>query len=162
MPQVPFDSLPDSSRAWIFASDRPLTGPHAERLLGAVDEFLDQWAAHGAPLRCAREWRDDRFLAIGVDSRQAEASGCSIDGLFRAFQTLQREIGAQLLGGGRVFYRGADGGTRVVSRDEFEKLVESGAVSRDTPVFDTSVTTAGAYRSAFERPAAEAWTAAYF
>lgn len=162
MPQVSFDSLPDSSRLWIFASDRPLTGADAQRLLAATDEFLAQWAAHGAPLRCARDWRDDRFLAIGVDSRQAEASGCSIDGLFRAFQTLQREIGAQLLGGGRVFYRDAQGAVRVADRDAFEQLVESGAVARDTNVFDTSLTSVGTYRSAFERPAAEAWTAAYF
>lgn len=162
MPKVPFDSLPDTSRVWIFASDRPLAGASAERLLDEVDAFLDQWKAHGAALRCARDWRDDRFLAIGVDARQAEASGCSIDGLFRAFQSLQREIGTQLLGGGRVFYRDRDGAPRVATRDEFEKLVESGGVSRDTCVFDTSVTSAGAYRSAFERPAAEAWTAAYF
>ena len=45
-----------------------------------VDAFLDQWNAHGSALTCAREWRDDRFLAIGVDQSTAGASGCSASG----------------------------------------------------------------------------------
>jgi len=67
MPIVPFASLPDSARVWVFASDQPLTGAAADTLLAAVDGFLAAWRAHGLPLRCARDWRDGRFLAIGVD-----------------------------------------------------------------------------------------------
>jgi len=66
MPIVPFASLPDSARVWVFASDRELSGAAADTLLAAVDQFLSEWKAHGVPLRCAREWRDDRFLAVGV------------------------------------------------------------------------------------------------
>src|SRR5258708_25662393 len=106
MPIVPFRELPDSARIWVFASDRELPGAPADTLLAAVDAFLAGWKAHGVPLRCAREWRDDRFLAVGVDVTAENASGCSIDGLFRTLQQLQREIGAQLVGGGRRFYRG--------------------------------------------------------
>src|SRR5688572_24620362 len=73
MPIVPFDSLPDSSRIWIFGSDRPVTGPAAEQLLAEVDRFLDGWRAHGEPLRCGRLWADDRFLVVGVDQSDANA-----------------------------------------------------------------------------------------
>src|SRR5437764_6578586 len=104
MPIVPFDSLPDASRVWIFGSDRALTGADADRLLAEVDRFLAQWKAHGVPLTCAREWRDQHLLTIGVDSTQESASGCSIDGLFRVLQTLERALSARLVAGGRVFY----------------------------------------------------------
>ena len=83
MPIVPFDTLPDSARIWVFASDRELSGASADTLLAAVDEFLAGWRAHGVPLSAAREWRDDRFLAVGVDVTAENASGCSIDGLFQ-------------------------------------------------------------------------------
>lgn len=158
---VPFDALPDSARVWVFASDREVAGAPADTLLAAVDDFLSQWKAHGVPLRCGREWRDDRFLAVGVDVDAENASGCSIDGLFRAFQALQREIGAQLLGGGRVFYR-TPAGIEMSSREEFAARARDGRLSPATPVFDTSITDAAAWRTRFEQPAGTAWTSSYF
>src|SRR3954470_23150364 len=156
MPIVAFSALPDSARVWVFASDKPLTGQAAERLLGSVDEFLEEWRAHGVPLRCARDWRDDRFLAVGVDVNAENASGCSIDGLFRALQNMQREIGSRLVGGGRVFYRDASE-VETTSREEFVERVRRGEITRETPVFDTALTAAADWRTNFERPAAEAW-----
>jgi len=161
MPIVPFGTLPDSARVWVFASDRPVQGASADSLLAAVDQYLAQWKAHGVPLHCARDWRDARFLAVAVDVTQENASGCSIDGLFRTLQALQREIGVRILGGGRVFYR-SNGGTEVASREEFENLISRGQVTRDTPVFDTSLTTASDWRTKFEQPAGRSWTAGLF
>lgn len=158
MPMIAFDALPSSARVWVFASDHPLAGAAADTLLAAVDRFLADWKAHGTPLRCARDWRDDRFLAIGVDVTAENASGCSIDGLFRALRQTEREIGSRLVGGGRLFYRGARG-IESVSRDEFAARAAGGAIDAHTPVFDTTVTDASSWRATFERPAGEAWTA---
>ena len=160
MPRVDFRSLPDDARLWAFAADTPVTGPAAERLLGEVDRFLDGWAAHGQPLTCARDWREDRFLAVAVDQRDEHASGCSIDGLFRVLKGLEAQLGASLLGGGRVLYRDGSGTVRMVTRDEFSLLATQGTVSGATRVFDATVATAGAWRERFETPAAESWHAA--
>jgi hypothetical protein len=157
MPIVPFDSLPDASRIWIFGSDRPVTGAAAERLLGEVDRFLEEWRAHGEPLRCGRLWTDDRFLVVGVDQSTANASGCSIDGLFRTLKMLERPIGARLVGGGQVYYRDHTGVAQCVPRAELDGLVASGAVGPDTTVFDTSITDLGEWREKFERPARKTW-----
>ena len=157
MPIVPFESLPDSSRIWVFGSDKPVTGAAAQRLLGEVDRFLDGWRAHGAPLRSSRLWRDDRFLVVGVDQTDANASGCSIDGLFRSLQALEREIGARFVGGGRVFYRDHSGVAQCAERSELEALVASGAVGPNTVVFDTSITDLGEWRAKFEQPARKTW-----
>jgi hypothetical protein len=157
MPIVPFDSLPDSSRIWVFGSDRPVTGAAAEQLLGEVDRFLEEWRAHGEPLRCGRLWADHRFLVVGVDQSTANASGCSIAGLFRALQMLERTIDARLVGGGRVYYRDHSGVAQCVPRTELDSLVASGAVGPDTTVFDTSITDLGEWREKFERPARKTW-----
>jgi hypothetical protein len=161
MPIVPFDALPDSSRIWIFASDRPLQGAAAATLLAEVDRFLADWKAHGTPLRNARDWRDDRFLTVGVDVNEENASGCSIDGLFRTLQQLQHEIGAQLVGGGRVFYRTSTG-IETTTREEFADRVKRGEIAQDVLVFDPSLTDLKSWRAKFEQPAAHAWTARYF
>jgi hypothetical protein len=157
MPAVSFSELPDDARVWVFAATDRLTGDRATRLLRAVDDYLATWRAHGEPLKCARDWREDRFLAIGVDQSSAGASGCSIDALFRILQDLQSGIGTSLLGGARVFYRDDAGGVRVSDRHAFGSLAATGEVQGNTPVFDTTVTTAVAWRRDFERPLRESW-----
>jgi hypothetical protein len=159
MPAVPFATLPDDARVWVFAAADPVTGPAEAALLAAVDQFLAGWAAHGVPLRCAREWRDARFLAVGVDQSVEGASGCSIDGLFRGLRALEPTLGTSLLGGGRVYWRDADGAVQGGDRPRLRALADAGAVGTSTPVFDTTVTTAAAWRARFERPLAESWHA---
>lgn len=160
MPLVPFTSLPDDARCWVFAAAAPLDEVDTPRLLGAVDGFLLTWQAHGAPLTCGREFRDEHFLVIGVDERAADASGCSIDGLFRILQGMEDGIGTSMVVGGRVHFRGAEGMVFGCSRAEFEVLAAEGQVTGETVVFDTTITTVGAYRAGFERPARESWQAA--
>ena len=159
MPKVPFESLPDDARVWVFGSDRTIAEPESKPLLGAVDQFIDRWAAHGTPLHASRDWREGRFLTIAVDQRQAGASGCSIDGLFRTLQGLESTIGASLVGGGRIYFRAQDGRVASVPRDEVEALGEQGVIGRDTTVFDPTVTTLGDWRERFETTAGASWHA---
>jgi hypothetical protein len=162
MPTVPFDKLPSNARVWVFASDRPLVLGEADVLLAEVDRFLDQWKAHGAPLRSAREWREDRFLAIGVDPTTEQASGCSIDGLFRGLRALEGTLATGLVAGGRVFYRDPAGRPQLALRNEVPTLFERGVISDETPVFDTSVTDARGWRERFVQPAGTTWVASLF
>lgn len=155
MPRIEFDAIPDRARVWVFAADTPVTDPSP--LLSAVDAHLSQWAAHGVPLVCARDWRDDRFLAIAVDEAATGASGCSIDGLFRTIARTQQRVGADLLASGRVAWRDDAGAIRVSSRDDFEALAAAGTVTATTPVFGTLAESVGDWRSSFEQPARESW-----
>ena len=152
MPIVEFDALPPDARVWVFSADSALSEPSVHMLISEIDSFLESWKAHGHPLRAARDFRDQRFLAIGVDQSTEGASGCSIDGLFRTLQGLQRRIDANLLQGGRVFWRDADGSIRGGTRAEFAH-----SATGDTRVFDTTVTTAAGWRDDFERAASDSW-----
>lgn len=157
MPVVPFENLPDASRVWIFGSDRPLTEEATTTLLKGVDEHLANWKAHGEPLTVGSQFRDNRFLVIAVDQSTAGATGCSIDGLFRILQGLESTLGASLVGGGKVFYRDNHAAVQSTTRDQIPVLVQSGAITKNTVVFDTSLTDLGAFRSGFEKRAKDSW-----
>jgi hypothetical protein len=158
MPVVRFVDLPGNARVWTFAATDTLDDAQQRRVLEGTDQFLETWAAHGSPLTCAREWRDGRFLAVGVDGRTENASGCSIDGLFRVFKALQSE-GINLLPSASVFWRDRAGVVCSGSRAELAARAKRGEVDGDTPVFDTTVTSADDWRHRFERPAGESWHA---
>lgn len=159
MPIVAFEALPDSARLWVFAAAAPITGAAAESLLPRVDAFLHQWRAHGAPLACARDWRDNRFLAVAVDEAATDASGCSIDALFTGLRDLEGQLGTTLLNSGMVYWRDVTGAVVAMDRPAFRAAAAGGQVHEDTPVFDTTVITAGAWRAAFEVPARASWHA---
>jgi hypothetical protein len=159
MPLVPFETLPDSARVWVFGSDRPLSDEAEEALMKDVELYLAEWKAHGEPLTVGYEWRFGRLLVVGVDQRTAGASGCSIDGLFRVLQGLEAKVGARLVAGGRVFYRDGQGVVQSAERHELKSLLASGAISADSVVFDTSLTDLGLLREGFERPARKSWAA---
>jgi hypothetical protein len=157
MPSVEFEALPDAARVWVFAAAAPVTGAARELVFQTVDAHLVKWKAHGVPLVCARDWRDDRFLAVAVDERATNASGCSIDGMFRKLVALEPQIGSSLVAGHLVFWRDAAGTIYSAPRPVFAAAAHDGTVSRDTLVFDTTIDTVGAWRTAFEKPARESW-----
>ncbi len=160
MPVTKFEALPSDARVWVFGAAAPVDDIDAAKLLAAVDAYLLQWKAHGHPLTVARDWRDERFLAIGVDQRTEGASGCSIDGLFRMLQDLEKAVGSPMVGGGLVFFRGPGELVCALSREDFEALARRGGASGETVVFDTTVTSAGDYRARFETQAATSWHSA--
>jgi hypothetical protein len=158
MPLIPFEALPDDARVWVFGSTRRLADDAATRLLDVVDRYLDGWKAHGAPLTVGRLFVHEHFLAVGVDQSTAGASGCSIDALYRTLHQLEAELATVLLAGGRVFWREGDG-IHAGDRATFTQRAADGAVGEHTPVFDLTVTTAAAFRAAFEQPACATWHA---
>jgi hypothetical protein len=147
----------------VFGADRPVTGETERRLLETVDTFLDTWTAHRRALTAARDWREQRFLLVGVDEAAAGVSGCSVDALVRGVRDLEAATGLSFLDAFLVFYRD-DAGTIVsVTRDEFRRLARAGAVTRATRVFDTTVQQVGDVRAGrFEAPADVTWHARAF
>ena len=158
MPRVPFDDLPDHGRLWVFPASRDLSDDEAGKLLGAVDDFLGTWSAHGAPLRSGRKLVEGRFLLVGVDVDAEAPSGCSIDALVHRLRELGTELDVSLLDHSPVWFRADDGQLRTVSRKDFRALAREGAVTPDVPVFDTSMTRIGQERAGeLERPAVRSW-----
>ena len=162
-PTEAFSGLPDSGRLWVFGVSRPLSDEEEGRLLAEVDAFLEGWAAHGAPLSAARDWRYGRFLLVAVDNRVTPPSGCSIDALVHRLKGLEEALDVEIVGGAPVWLRDPDTGdvTRL-SRPDFKARAGRGEIPADTVVFDLSVTEIGELRlGRWELPARESWHRRY-
>lgn len=157
MPQIPFVHLPPESRLWVFSSERPLSAEEEAVLLARVDSYLADWAAHGVPLVCGRDWRHGRFLLVAVDEASEPPSGCSIDAMTNVLKELGAEMGLSFVDNSPIFYReGQD--IRRLSRAEFQAAALAGKVTLDTEVFDNSITRlAQVYAGEWEKPAGASW-----
>ena len=154
MPRVDINSLPPTSRTWLFGISPALDETQSQQVLQQVDAFLDQWAAHGAPVTSARTLLENSFLAIAVDER-SETSGCSIDRMFGLLRQLERDLSVKILDPSLVFVRHGDGHVSAMTREQFRA-----AADPHTVVFDTLAERLGDVRSGrWERRAAESWHA---
>jgi len=154
--RIPFSSLPADARLWIFAAERPLAPAEQDRLLAVVDDFLDQWKAHGHPLAGGRDLRYGQFLLVAVDESQEGASGCSIDSMTRSLSELERHLGVELVNHGPVLYRSAEGVART-TRPAFGDRVKTGEITPDTIVFNNTLTRVGDLADQWEVPARASW-----
>ncbi|MDT8339897.1 MAG: hypothetical protein RQ751_00155 [Longimicrobiales bacterium] len=163
MPRIPFDDLPDDARLWVFAAHEPLDADAGRRLLGAVEAFLDGWAAHGAPLTAGCRLLEDRFLLVAVDPASVPPSGCSVDALTRLLKAEEARLGCRVLDHAPVYFRDEVGRIRRMSRNEFRDAASRGELTPDTPVFDTTLTALGLLRAGgLERAARDSWHGAAF
>jgi hypothetical protein len=158
---VPFESLPDSARIWVYQSNRPFSDGEIAEIKTDLDAFLTQWTAHGADLKAGYEIPYNRFLVIGLDQQHAGASGCSIDASVHFIQSLEGKFGITLLDRMNVTFKQ---GPHIAYKPlgEFRKMAKSRAVSGKTIVFNNLVASKHEYQEHWEVPASESWHSRFF
>ena len=158
---VPFESLPDTARIWVYQSNRPFGEEEVAQINQDLQAFLTQWTAHGADLKAGYEIPYNRFLVLGLDQEHAQASGCSIDASVHFMQALEGKYGINLLDRMNVTYKQ---GPHVAYKplDEFRKMAKSRAVSPRTIVFNNLVASKHEYEEHWEVPASESWHSRFF
>jgi hypothetical protein len=157
MSLVPFQSLPDTSKLWIFAADRKLSAGEAAQFQSATEQFLSTWQAHGVPVESGMELRYNQFVLVAANEDVTHPSGCSIDALTREIQALGAKFGVSVMNGAKVFYREGDV-IKMVDRPAFRHLAANQEVHLDSVVFDNSLTTLGELRRGkWETAARDSW-----
>lgn len=153
---VPFETLPDSSRVWIYQSNRPFTEEELQEIKQKLENFLKQWTAHGSNLQASYDIKYRRFITIALDQQVHAATGCSIDASVSFIQQLEKEYNVDLLDKMNVTYKQ---GEHIAYKPltDFRKMARDRAVSPNTIVFNNLVNNKAEYLSDWEVPASESW-----
>jgi hypothetical protein len=153
---VPFETLPETSRIWIYQANRSLTADEQTEVRQLLNDFITEWTAHGADLKAGFELRYNRFVVLALDQTHASASGCSIDASVRFIQQLEHKYGIDLLDKMNVSYKQGEFIAYKPLAD-FKKMAKNKAVSKNTVVFNNLVTNKHEYENHWEVPASESW-----
>ncbi|TVZ28250.1 hypothetical protein JM83_3364 [Gillisia sp. Hel_I_86] len=153
---VPFTELPDSSRVWIYQSNRSFTELELQEITAKLEDFIAQWTAHGADLKASFEIKYKRFITLALDQQLNAASGCSIDGSVKFIMELEKKYNVDLLDKMNVSYKQGEF-VAYKTLTEFRKMAKEKAVSKNTIVFNNLVTNKGEYLSDWEVPASDSW-----
>lgn len=149
-------SLSRDARVWIFQSSKLLHGDIRLDISSTLISFLKDWAAHGRALFAAFEIRYDRFIVIGVDEAQAQATGCSIDKLMRTVQALDDKHNLDLLERMKVAYREGEE-IKEVDANTFAAMLADGRANSETVVFNNVIQSVGELKTEWETTVANSW-----
>ena len=155
-----FNSLPDTSRIWIYQSNRSFTDEELQEIEAGLSTFLQQWTVHGSDLLAGFEIKYKRFIVIGLDQSNASASGCSIDASVHYIQTLEQKYDVILLDRMNVSFKQGDYIAYKPLKD-FKKMAKEKAISKNTIVFNNLVASKLEYLENWEVPASESWHARF-
>ena len=94
---VPFESLPEESRIWIYQSNRKFSDEEIAEIENDLKSFIENWAAHGTSLEASYLLKYNRFIILAVNQEVQQATGCSIDSSVAFIQELEQKYQVDLI-----------------------------------------------------------------
>jgi len=153
---VNFETLPETSRVWIYQANRSFTENEIEEIKSKLDVFIENWTAHGSDLQSGYEIKYKRFIVIALNQNLNMATGCSIDASVHFIQQLEKEYNVDLMDKMNVSYKQGEF-IAYKTLIDFKKMAKQRAVSQNTIVFNNLVTNKAEYLENWEVPASESW-----
>ncbi len=150
-------ALDNSSKVWIYQSDKEFTYDELDDAREFISNFLNDWTAHSAELDSYGNIFHKRFLAFFVDESRAHASGCSIDTSVRFVEALGKKMNKDFFDRMTYAYMDDEEEIHTIHHNELPAAYSSGKVTDQTFFFNNLVKTKGDFLKNWIRPLDESW-----
>jgi hypothetical protein len=157
---VPFDTLPDNARIWIYQADRKFLPEEIKAINETTRLFCEAWSAHGQPLKTSFQLDHQQFLILAVDEASAGASGCSIDGSVRMLKQLQSELGTDFFERTKIPFL-LENEVTLVNTSALKKAFADGVLNSASLTFNILIATKGELEKGWIVPAGKTWLSKY-
>jgi hypothetical protein len=158
---VPFDTLPEYSKIWIYQSNRKFSDEEITEIENDIKTFVENWSAHGTGLEASFILKYNRFIILSVNQEVQQATGCSIDSSVAFIQNLEQKYKVDLLDKMNVTFKN---GEHIAHKSliDFKRMAKEKAVTANTIVFNNLVNTIEEFNNNWEVPAEESWHSRFF
>lgn len=153
--------MPENARVWIYQADRKLTTTEEEQIQQTGNVFFEDWAAHGAPLKCAFKIFHHQFVVISVDESHNQVSGCSIDSSVGFVKHLEQQLNINFFDRTKLAFI-HDEEVFLESLNNLKTSVTSGRISESTLTFNNLVSSKSELDDSWLVPAKSTWLNKYF
>lgn len=151
-----YKNLPETSRVWIYQSNRPFSAQEIEHITKKAITFIEQWTRHGEDLKASFTIKYDHFLVLAVDESFNNVSGCSIDSSVKFIKELEQELQVDLMDKLNVSFKDSSN-INIVKLSDFQEYAKRQKITSDTIVFNNMVTTKYEFENQWEVPASKSW-----
>ena len=158
---VEFESLSDTSKIWIYQSNRPFSDIEKDMINRKMEDFVANWKRHGDDLKASFEIRYDQFIILAVDEQYNDVSGCSVDASTHLFKQFENDFQIDLFSKLNTAFKDGDH-VNVVTLSDFQKFVKEQKIDSNTVVFNNMIGTKKELDTSWEVAANESWHRRYF
>lgn len=158
---VPFHTLPDSARVWVYTSERLLSKQEQSLISLKFEYFLGSWQSHQQDVRSSYEIKEDRFLIVAVDESYNGISGCGIDKSLHFVQELESELGISLTNKTNVVFEVKERQV-VLPFVQIKSAISEGRISTESLYYNTLVSNIRELKTNFKVNVQEGWVKKYF
>lgn len=149
-------ALADTSKVWIYQSDRAFTAAEVVEIQNHINVFCKGWVSHNNQLKAAGKLVNNRFIVLMVDESQAGASGCSIDKSVHFIKSIGAKYQVDMFDRMNFAYQ-LNGEIKTAHREEFVDLYHNNFINDDTLVYDNLVTNKETFEKEWLKPLKDSW-----
>jgi hypothetical protein len=157
---VEFNSLPDSSRVWVYQSARKFTEAEENTISKVLHSFTQQWVAHGQPLKSSFKILYNQFIVLAADESFNQASGCSIDDSVHAIKEIDQHFKLDLFNRALVAFLKEET-VEAIPMNELANSLAKGIWNQGSMVFNNIVNTKADLSQCWILPANQTWLKRY-
>jgi hypothetical protein len=93
--KIPKD-FSDSSRVWIYQSNRKLETNEVQQIEGMLGQFVSNWKSHGETVKGSASLLFGHFIILMADETATGVSGCSTDSSVRIIKEIENQFSISL------------------------------------------------------------------
>jgi hypothetical protein len=148
--------MQESSRVWIYQSNREFSEKEMVNLRNELNSFSKSWVSHSQLLTATTDVLYCRFIVLIVDESYVGAGGCSIDTSVAFLHQLEARYSVNLFD--RLTFAWLENDeVKTAPKEEFALLFQKGLINDETLVFDNLVRTKAELESEWLKPLAKSW-----
>tara|TARA_Y100000385_G_C13059324_1_gene623540 strand:- start:1387 stop:1875 length:489 start_codon:yes stop_codon:yes gene_type:complete len=157
MAKSSYESLSDSSRIWIYRSDRLLSAEETLKIDNWLNQFTEKWTAHNQSLKAFGQVYHSKFIVILLDEESSnQASGCSIDSQVRFIKDIGKALNVDFFD--RLHFDFLiDNSIITIHKNKVLSKIEEGILSEESLVLDHLVKSKMQFEHAWSVPLSQSW-----
>lgn len=153
---VNYNEMSDTSRVWIYQSDRKFTAPEIDNIQQKIELFLAHWQRHGEDLHASYKIIYQQFIVLLVDENVVPVSGCAIDSSVGLIKDIENDLLVNLTNKLLISYKENDD-IKISPLAIFKKQIASKNITEHTIVFNNLVATKKTLETQWEVPLKNSW-----
>lgn len=133
---VPFDTLPDNARVWVYPISRTLNDQECAQLEAMLESFVQNWLSHQREVHGSGLILENRFIVLAADESVTDVSGCSIDSSVRFIREVEQTFHVSCFDRSHVYFLGQSGSLESIDFRDLHQAWNQGIIDEQTLVFN--------------------------
>lgn len=151
----------DTSKVWVYQSDRELTTDEQNNISQIISQFVADWNAHGKALQGGFEIIENHFIVLWVNEENHAASGCSIDSSVNCIKQIESKFNLNLTDKSIIAFNIA-GKIELIHFSKIKEAIKQGKIQEGTIMYDNSVANYNDFTNRWQIEAANSWAKRFF